>query len=133
MAPRYWPLSSWSGSVGSGLIEIDALAPAERLDVLERPPDRPVAHVDAADVAQIGLAWRACDRLQAGDDPRRAHFLARPLFGFLSAPFAPLSPLAPRSPRASARVAVGVPASSPISASHRVGERAAAEMHFERR
>jgi hypothetical protein len=68
------------------LAEVNTLAPAERLDVFQRPLDRPVAHVDAANIAQIDFAGRAGDRLQAGDDPRRAHFLARPVFGFPSAP-----------------------------------------------
>ena len=71
---------------GVRLPEAGSLAPAERVDVLERPLDRPMVHIDLADVAQVSLSWRACDGLQAGDDSRRAHFLARPVFGFLSAP-----------------------------------------------
>ena len=116
MAPSHWPLSSWNGLLRVWLTEIDALAPAERLDVLERPPDRPMAHVDAANVAQVSLAWRACDRLQAGDDPRRAAFPCAPALRLR---------LARRSASLASRAAissgvgwrrVGVPASSPISA-----------------
>ena len=78
-----------------GLPEIDPLAPAERVDVLERPLDRPMAHVDAADVAQVSLAWRASDGLQAGDDPAPRSF---PCALGLRLPLGAVAPLAPFAP-----------------------------------
>ena len=115
-----------------GLIEIDALAPAERFDVLERPPDRRVAHVDAADVAQIGFAWRACDRLQAGEDSAPRSFVARPRSSAASSRAAVL----PRRFRFAISSGVGsrrdgVPAFSPISAFTASANEHVAQMHFE--
>ena len=71
---------------GVRLPEAGSLAPAERVDILERPSDRPMAHVDAADVAKVSLHL-ACQRRAAGGrrSAPRWHFLARPVFGFLSA------------------------------------------------
>jgi hypothetical protein len=88
-----------------------------------------MVHVNLADVAQVGFARRACDRLQAGDDLRRAALVARPLFGL-----GPFSLDFSRRPRGdlirhplAARRRSGVLADQ---RPYRVDERTAAQMHF---
>src|ERR1700733_9891545 len=113
------------------LPEAGPLAPAERLDISQPPPDRPVAHVDAAGVAQIDLTGRVRDRLQAGDDLRRAHRVAGGFRRFLLAPFR----LARFSRPDFLRRRLAPLRRSGVLAdqhSHRVDERAAAQVHFER-
>ena len=110
------------------LPEIGPLAPAERLDILERLSDRPMVDIDLAKGAQIGFPWRAHDWLQAGEDLRHAAFGALPRFSLGPAPFG----LA-RRPRGDLFRRRFTSAGLPFAdqRSHCVEESAPTEMHFE--